>query len=156
MYDVIKAADVFDGVSAPNVIDSTDVQAMGKDPIVFAMTNPDPEIMPKKAAPFAKIVVTRRNDYRNQINNVFCFPGLFKGAFSCLAWTTNEDMKLAAAKAISACVPEEFLQVDYIIPTIFDSSVTQNGARSVRDAAIASGVAQRKLVVEMNQESSNE
>ena len=91
---------------------------MGKDPILFAMTNPDPEIMPEKAEPFAKIVATRRSDYPNQINNVLCFPGLFKGAFSCLARTTNEDMKLAAAKAISASVPEEFLQVDYIIPTI--------------------------------------
>ena len=84
------------------------------------------------------------------------FPGLFKGAFSCLARTINEEMKLAAAKAIAASVPEEFLQVDYIIPTIFDSSVTQNVARSVRDAAIASGVARRELVVEMNQDSREE
>ena len=124
---------------------------MGKNPIVFAMENPDPEIMPEKAEPFAKIVATRRSDYPNQINNVLCFPGLFKGAFSCLARTTNEDMKLAAAKAISACVPEEFLQVDYIIPTIFDSSVTQNVVRSIRDVAIASGVARKEFVIEMNQ-----
>ena len=92
---------------------------MGKDPIVFAMANPDPEIMPKKAEPFAKIVATGRSDYPNQINNVLCFPGLFKGAFSCLARTINEDMKLAAAKAIAASVPEEFLQVDYIMPNHF-------------------------------------
>ena len=133
---MIKGADVFLGVSAPNVINSIDLQAMGKDPIVFAMANPDPEIMPEKAEPFSKIVATGRSDYPNQINNVLCLPGLFKGAFSCLARTINEDMKLAAAKAIAASVKEEFLQVDYIIPTIFDSSVTHNVARSVRDAAI--------------------
>ena len=156
VHDVIKGADDFLGVSAPNVIDSTDVQAMGKDPIVFAMANPDPEIMPEEAEPFAKIVATGRSDYPNQINNGLCFPGLFKGAFSCLARTINEEMKLAAAKAIAASVPEEFLQVDYIIPTVFDSSVTQNVARSVRDAAIASGVARRELVVEMNQDSREE
>ena len=153
---MIKGADVFLGVSAPNVINSSDVQAMGKDPIVFAMANPDPEIMPEEAEPFAKIVATGRSDYPNQINNVLCFPGLFKGAFSCLASTIKEEMKLAAAKAIAASVPEEFLQVDYIIPTIFDSSVTQNVARSVRDAAIASGVARRELVIEMNQDAPGE
>ena len=124
---------------------------MRKDSIVFSMANPDPEIMPEKAEPFAKIVAIWRSDNPNQINNVLCFPGLFKGAFSCLARTINENTKLAAAKAIAASVPEEFLQVDYIIPTIFDSSVTQNGARSVRDVAIASGVARRELVIEMNQ-----
>ena len=155
VHDVIKGADVFLGVSAPNVINSSDVQAMGKDPIVFAMANPDPEIMPEEAEPFAKIVATGRSDYPNQINNVLCFPGLFKGAFSCLARTINEEMKLAAAKAIAAS-PEEFLQVDYIIPTIFDSSVTQNVARSVGDAAIASGVARRELVIEMNQDALGE
>ena len=156
VHDVIKGADVFLGVSAPNVINSSDVQAMGKDPIVFAMANPDPEIMPEEAEPFAKIVATGRSDYPNQINNVLCFPGLFKGAFSCLARTIKEEMKLAAAKDIAASVPEEFLQVDYIIPTIFDSSVTQNVARSVRDAAIASGVARRELVIEMNQDAPSE
>ena len=89
VHDVIKGADDFLGVSAPNVIDSTDVQAMGKDPIVFAMANPDLEIMPEKAEPFAKIVATGRSDYPNQINNVLCFLGLFKGAFSCLARTIS-------------------------------------------------------------------
>ena len=124
MHDVIQGADVFYGVSAPNVIDSTDVKAMGKDPIVLAMANPNSEIMHEKAEPFAKIMATGRSVYPNQINNVLCFPGLFKGAFSCLARTINEDMKLASAKAMAASVPEEFLQVDYIISTIFDSSVT--------------------------------
>ena len=100
------------------------------------------------------MVATGRSDYPNQINNVLCYPVLLKGSFSCLASTINEDMKLAVANVTAASVPGEFFQVDYIIPTIFDSSVTQNVARS--DTAIASGVARREIVVEMNQDSSSE
>ena len=100
------------------------------------------------------MVATGRSDYPNQINNVLCYPVLLKDSFSCLASTINEDMKLAVAKVTAASVPREFFQVDYIIPTIFDSSVTKNVARS--DTAIASGVDRRKIIVEMNQDSSSE
>ena len=146
IHEVIRGADVFLGVSAPNVLTGEDIQKMNRDAIVFAMANPTPEIMPEEAEPYAKIVATGRSDYPNQINNVLCFPGLFKGALGCLASTINEEMKLAAAKAIAETIPEDVLQVDYIIPTIFDATVTQNVAKAVQEAAIRTGVARRELM----------
>ncbi|MEC8981567.1 MAG: malic enzyme-like NAD(P)-binding protein, partial [SAR324 cluster bacterium] len=101
LKDVIAGADVFLGVSAPNVINKEDVKTMGKDPIVFAMSNPDPEISPDEALPLVAVMATGRSDYPNQINNVLCFPGIFRGALDCQASTINEEMKLATAHAIA-------------------------------------------------------
>jgi malate dehydrogenase (oxaloacetate-decarboxylating) len=146
IHEVIKGADVFLGVSAPKILTREDIKNMGSAPIVFAMANPVPEIMPEDAEPYAKIIATGRSDYPNQINNVLCFPGLFKGALDCLSTGINEEMKMAAAKAIASSVPQDFLQPDYIIPTIFDMSVTQNVAKAVMEAAIKTGLSRRELL----------
>ena len=143
LKDVIAGADVFLGVSAPNVINREDVKRMAKDPIVFAMSNPDPEISPDEALPFVAVMATGRSDYPNQINNVLCFPGIFRGALDCLASTINEEMKLATAHAIAETVKESHLCADYIIPSVFDSSVVKTIAKAVKQAAIKTGVARR-------------
>ena len=106
LKEVIAGADVFLGVSAPNIIGQKDVKNMAKDPIVFAMSNPDPEISPEEASPFAAVMATGRSDYPNQINNVLCFPGIFRGALDCRSSTINEEMKLAAAHAIAGVVDD--------------------------------------------------
>ena len=144
LKDVIAGADVFLGVSAPNVINREDVKTMAKDPIVFAMSNPDPEISPEEALPLVAVMATGRSDYPNQINNVLCFPGIFRGALDCQASTINEEMKLATAHAIAGTVKESHLCADYIIPSVFDSSVAPKIAKAVRDAAIKTGVARKK------------
>jgi malate dehydrogenase (oxaloacetate-decarboxylating) len=141
LSDVIKGADVFVGVSAPNVLTVEDVKAMAENPIVFAMANPDPEIKPELAYPHVAVMATGRSDYPNQINNVLCFPGIFKGAMDCRATDINEDMKMAAARAIAESVDEAVLSADYIIPSVFDTMVVDRVATAVRDAAISSGVA---------------
>ena len=141
---VIAGSDVFLGVSAPNVIDEENLKTMGKDPIVFAMSNPDPEISPDLALPLVAVMATGRSDYPNQINNVLCFPGIFRGALNCMATTINEEMKLATAKAIASIVDESHLCSDYIIPSVFDPKVSLRIAKAVEKAAIKSGVA-RKL-----------
>ncbi len=143
LKDVIAGADVFLGVSAPNVINGEDVKRMAKDPIVFAMSNPDPEISPDEARPLVAVMATGRSDYPNQINNVLCFPGIFRGALDCLASTINEEMKLATAHAIAGTVKESHLCADYIIPSVFDSSVAPKIAKAVQEAAIKTGVARR-------------
>ena len=143
LKDVIAGADVFLGVSAPNVINGDDVKRMAKDPIVFAMSNPDPEISPDEALPLVAVMATGRSDYPNQINNVLCFPGIFRGALDCLASTINEEMKLATAHAIAGTVKELHLCADYIIPSVFDSSVAPKIAKAVKQAAIKTGVARR-------------
>ena len=143
LKDVIAGADVFLGVSAPNVINGEDVKRMAKDPIVFAMSNPDPEISPDEALPLVAVMATGRSDYPNQINNVLCFPGIFRGALDCLASTINEEMKLATAHAIAGTVKELHLCADYIIPSVFDSSVAPKIAKAVKQAAIKTGVARR-------------
>ena len=117
---------------------------MAKDPIVFAMSNPDPEISPDEALPVVAVMATGRSDYPNQINNVLCFPGIFRGALDCQASTINEEMKLATAHAITGTVKESHLCADYIIPSVFDSSVAPKIAKAVREAAIKTGVARRK------------
>jgi malate dehydrogenase (oxaloacetate-decarboxylating) len=143
LKDVIAGADVFLGVSAPNVINGEDVKRMAKDPIVFAMSNPDPEISPDEALPLVAVMATGRSDYPNQINNVLCFPGIFRGALDCLASTINEEMILATAHAIAGTVEDLHLCADYIIPSVFDSSVAPKIAKAVKQAAIKSGVARR-------------
>lgn len=118
---------------------------MNKDAIVFAMANPIPEIMPEDAKKYATIVATGRSDYPNQINNVLCFPGMFRGVLDCMATEINEDMKRAAAYAIANSIEEQYLSCSYIIPSVFDTRVVKNVAQAVQDAAIKTGVA-RKLI----------
>ncbi|MCD9188469.1 MAG: ACT domain-containing protein [Pyrinomonadaceae bacterium] len=142
--DVIKGADVFFGLSAPGVIDVNDVKNMAKDPIVFAMANPVPEIMPEEAEGHVAVMATGRSDYPNQINNVLCFPGIFRGALNCRASRINEQMKLAAANAIAGIITENELYADYIIPSVFDRRVGEAVAREVEEAAYETGVARRE------------
>lgn len=142
--DIIKGADVFFGLSAPGVIDVDDVKNMAKDPIVFAMANPVPEIMPEEAAGHVAVMATGRSDYPNQINNVLCFPGIFRGALNCRASRINEEMKIAAANAIANIITENELYADYIIPSVFDRRVGEAVAKEVEQAAYETGVARRE------------
>ena len=144
VYDVIKGADVFLGLSAPGVITREDLKNMAKDPIVFAMANPTPEIMPEEAEGLVAVMATGRSDYPNQINNVLCFPGIFRGALNCRASRINEPMKIAAANAIAGIIAEDELHPDYIIPSVFDRRVGEAVAREVEDAAYETGVARRE------------
>lgn len=143
IHDVIKGADVFFGLSAPGVIDQSDLRAMAKDPIIFAMANPVPEIMPEEAEGLVAVMATGRSDYPNQINNVLCFPGIFRGALNCRASRINEAMKLAAAHAIAEIIGEDELHPDYIIPSVFDRRVGEAVALKVEEAAYETGVARR-------------
>ncbi|CAM2881926.1 malic enzyme-like NAD(P)-binding protein [Legionella anisa] len=143
VHEVIKGADVFIGVSKPGVIVAKDIKKMNKDAIVFAMANPIPEIMPEDAKKYAAIVATGRSDYPNQINNVLCFPGIFRGALDCMATQINEEMKLAAAYAIANSIEEQYLSCNYIVPSVFDTSVVKRVAQAVKEAAIKTGVARK-------------
>ncbi|MBI3591561.1 MAG: NAD-dependent malic enzyme [Candidatus Melainabacteria bacterium] len=133
--DVIKGADVFIGVSGPNLITVDDVKSMAGDPIVFALSNPDPEIRPELAKPYVKVMATGRSDYPNQINNVLCFPGFFRGLLDSYATTVTEKMKYAAACAIASNVQDYELSETYIIPSIFNKQVAASVASAVADAA---------------------
>ena len=133
LKEVLKGADVFVGVSAPNILDAGDIRNMEKDAIVFAMANPDPEILPEDARPVAAVFATGRSDYPNQINNVLCFPGIFRGALDCRAKTITEEMKLAASHAIAETLDEQHLNPDYIIPTVFDKRVTPKIAAAIAE-----------------------
>jgi malate dehydrogenase (oxaloacetate-decarboxylating) len=117
---------------------------MAKDPVIFAMANPIPEIMPEEAEGFVTVMATGRSDYPNQINNVLCFPGIFRGALNCRASRINEAMKLAAANAIAGIIGPDELHPDYIIPSVFDRRVGEAVASEVEDAAYRSGVARRE------------
>ncbi len=142
LADVIKGADAFIGVSKPGLVTEEMVATMGDKPIVFAMANPTPEIMPDKAKNAGAFIVgTGRSDFANQINNVIAFPGIFKGALSVRASDINEQMKLAASKAIAGCVPENKLSRERILPDAFDRAVPEAVAKAVAQAAIDSGVA---------------
>jgi len=142
--DAMKGADVFIGVSAPNLITVNYIKMMASDPIVFILANPEPEIAPEEAYPYVRILATGRSDYPNQINNMLCFPGLFRGLLDSRAGIVNEEIKLAAAKAIASMVDEKELSEDYIIPSIFDRKVVTTVASSVSEAAYRSGVAKRE------------
>lgn len=142
--DALEGADVFIGLSGPRLLKPEDLTRMARDPIIFAMANPDPEIMPEEAAPHVRVMATGRSDYPNQINNVLCFPGLFRGILDCRAREINEEMKLAAARAIASVVSEKELQEDYIIPSVFNKKVVDAVARAVARAAVATGVARRE------------
>ncbi|MBQ1334441.1 MAG: NADP-dependent malic enzyme [Clostridia bacterium] len=142
LADAMKGADVFLGVSAPGIVTEEMVRSMAKDAIVFPMANPVPEIMPelaKKAG--ARIVGTGRSDFPNQINNVLAFPGIFRGALDCRASDINEEMKIAASKAIASVVSDSELCEDKILPDAFDRGIAEAVAKAVADAARASGVA---------------
>ncbi len=144
IHDVIKGADVFLGLSVPGVINEEDVKNMAGKPIVFAMANPTPEIMPEDAAPYVAVMATGRSDYPNQINNVLSFPGIFRGALACRASRINEEMKLAASTAIAGIITDAELHPEYIIPSVFDKRVAEAVAREVEAAAYKTGVARRK------------
>ena len=138
----LVGADVFIGTSAPGIVTKEMVHAMNRDAIIFACANPTPEIFPEDArAGGAAVVSTGRSDYPNQINNVLCFPGIFRGAFDVRASDINEEMKMAAANALAGLVSEEELSADYIIPTPFDKRVGPAVARAVAEAARKTGVA---------------
>ena len=140
--DAMKGADIFIGVSAPGVVTEDMIKSMAKDPIVLAMANPVPEIMPDLAkAAGAAVVGTGRSDFPNQINNVLAFPGIFRGALDVRASDINEEMKIAAAKALAGLVSDEELSADYIIPKPFDPRVGKTVAAAVAQAARDSGVA---------------
>ncbi|GAA4654718.1 malate dehydrogenase [Anaerocolumna aminovalerica] len=142
LADALKDADAFIGVSAPGVVTTDMIKSMASQAIIFAMANPTPEIMPDIAkAAGAYVVGTGRSDFPNQINNVLAFPGIFRGALDCRATTINEEMKVAASYAIANLVSEEELTTDYILPNAFDKRIGKAVAKSVSDAAHATGVA---------------
>ena len=142
LADVIKGADVFIGVSAPGCVTPEMVKSMAKDPIIFAMANPVPEIMPDLARESgAAVVGTGRSDFPNQINNVLAFPGIFRGALDVRASDINDEMKIAAAKAIADYIKDEELSADYIIPSALDRGVAAAVAAAVAEAARKSGAA---------------
>ncbi len=146
LSEVIDDADVFVGVSARDVLTVDDLKKMKPDPVVFALANPDPEIKPQLAAPHVRIMATGRSDYPNQINNVLCFPGLFRGLLDVRAREVNLQMKVAAATAIADTIPENDLLPDYIVPSVFDRRVAKSVAEAVSRAAIDTGSARRSSV----------
>jgi malate dehydrogenase (oxaloacetate-decarboxylating) len=145
LSDAIVGADLFLGLSAPDVLTVEHLDSMAEDPIVFAMANPDPEIRPEKAVGRVRIMATGRSDYPNQINNLLAFPGLFRGALDCRAREINEEMEVAAAHALAEVIPEEELSEDYVIPDVFDERIVPTMAEAVAEAARESGVARPSL-----------
>ena len=143
LSDAVEGADLFLGLSAPNVLSVDHLKSMNEDPIIFAMANPDPEIRPEEAYGHARIIATGRSDYPNQINNVLCFPGIFRGALDVRAREIDENMKLAAAEAIASVIPDNEISEDYIIPSVFDERVAPAVAETVAEAAKESGMARR-------------
>ena len=142
LADALKGADVFIGVSAPGTLTQDMVRSMAKDPIIFACANPTPEIFPDDAkAAGAAVVSTGRSDFPNQVNNVLCFPGIFRGALDVRASDINDEMKVAAAYAIAGLVSDEELNPDYILPAAFDPRVKDAVAKATAEAAVKSGVA---------------
>ena len=142
LADILVGADVFIGVSAPGAVTTEMVKTMAKDAVIFACANPTPEIFPEDAkAGGAKVVSTGRSDFPNQINNVLAFPGVFRGAFDVRASDINDEMKIAASKALADLISEEELSPDYIIPKAFDKRVGPAVAKAVADAARRTGVA---------------
>ena len=142
LAEALKGADVFIGVSAPGVLTTEMVTTMNEDAVIFACANPVPEIFPEDAkAGGARVVSTGRSDFPNQINNVLAFPGVFRGAFDVRASDINDEMKLAAARALAGLISDEELNEEYIIPKAFDPRVGHTVARAVAEAAVKTGVA---------------
>ena len=140
---VLEGADVFIGLSRPNVLTVEDIKRMTRDPIVFAMANPLPEIAPDIAEPYVAVMGTGRSDYPNQINNLLAFPGVFRGALDARARRINEAMKLAAAHAIASVIAPEELSSEYVVPSVFDARVVEAVSKAVASAAYETGVARR-------------
>jgi malate dehydrogenase (oxaloacetate-decarboxylating) len=144
LADAVQGADVFIGLSVPGVLRTEDVKVMARDPIVFAMANPVPEIMPEEALPHVRVMATGRSDYPNQINNVLCFPGFFRGLLDCRATRVSDDMKVAAAEAVASVVSRKELHEEYVIPSVFNKKVAPAVARAVVQAAQRGGFARRR------------
>jgi malate dehydrogenase (oxaloacetate-decarboxylating) len=140
--DVLDGADLFIGLSGARVVEAPALARMAPDPIVFAMANPVPEVAPEEAAPYARIMATGRSDYPNQINNVLCFPGIFRGALDVRAAGITEQMKTAAAQAVASIVSDDELREDYIIPSVFNRDVAPAVAAAVAGEARSSGLAE--------------
>ena len=143
LQEVLRGADLFVAVSGPDLLTVEDVKTMNPDPILFAMANPMPEIAPELAEPHVSVMATGRSDYPNQINNVLCFPGIFRGVLDCQATKINEEMKIAAAYAIASVVKDENLSPYYIVPSVFDRTVAKTVAAAVANAAVKSGLSRR-------------
>jgi malate dehydrogenase (oxaloacetate-decarboxylating) len=141
--DALKGADIFVGLSGPGVVSLKDIQTMNRDPIVFAMANPTPEIMPEEAGPHVRVMATGRSDYPNQINNSCCFPGFFRGMLDVRARSVNDEMKLAAAHALAGIVGDDELSEEYITPSMFDPRMVPTVAAAVAEAAVRTGVARK-------------
>jgi malate dehydrogenase (oxaloacetate-decarboxylating) len=144
--DVMKGADVFVGVSGPDLITAADVRSMAKNPIVFAMANPNPEIRPEQVDGLAAVMATGRSDYPNQINNVLAFPGIFRGALDANATDITESMKLAAAIAIAESVTDAQLSPELVVPSVFDKTIVQRVAPAVAAAAVKDGVIRKTAI----------
>jgi malate dehydrogenase (oxaloacetate-decarboxylating) len=143
LAEVVEGADFFLGVSQGNILKAADVARMAREPIVFALANPTPEIPPEQAAPHVGVMATGRSDYPNQINNVLAFPGVFRGALDVRASAINEEMKMAAARALAALVGPGELAREYIVPSVFDRRIAPAVAEAVAEAAERTGVARR-------------
>jgi len=141
----LSGADLYLGLSGPGTIQASALKKMNRDAIVMAMANPIPEIMPEEASPYVRIMATGRSDYPNQINNVLCFPGIFRGALDCHATDINEEMKLAAAEALASVIADNELNEDYIIPGVFNPKVVATVAPAVARAAMQTGVARKQI-----------
>jgi malate dehydrogenase (oxaloacetate-decarboxylating) len=139
--DAMEGADIFIGLSSPNVITQNDIKRMSKEPVIFALANPEPEIAPEDALPLVRVLATGRSDYPNQINNMLSFPGIFKGLLDVRAKGVNEEIKFAAARAIAYTIKDDELAEDYIIPSIFDKKVTVSVAHAVAEIAKKTGIA---------------
>ncbi len=144
LSEVLRGADVFVGVSAPNILTVGDLQSMARDPIVFAMANPMPEIAPEVAAPHCAVMATGRSDYPHQVNNLIAFPGIFRGALDCRARRITQNMLLAAANAIAGIITDEERGPEYVVPSLFDGRVVDAVAHAVMHAALEDGVARRQ------------
>jgi malate dehydrogenase (oxaloacetate-decarboxylating) len=142
--DALRGANVFIGVSGPGTIEARHLKRMAARPIIFALANPIPEIMPEEAGRIAFIMATGRSDYPNQINNVLAFPGIFRGALDVRARQITESMKLASARAIASCIAPRELSPEYIVPSVFNRDVVQCVAEAVKRAAIKAGVARKR------------
>jgi malate dehydrogenase (oxaloacetate-decarboxylating) len=140
--DVIEGTDLFVGLSGARVMDPKALERMNRDAMVFAMANPNPEITPEEAAPYARVIATGRSDYPNQINNVLCFPGIFRGALDVRARDITEEMKMAAARGIASIVADDELREDYVIPSVFNRDVGDAVAQAVAGQAKAQGAAE--------------
>ncbi|MDP2660667.1 MAG: NADP-dependent malic enzyme, partial [Dehalococcoidia bacterium] len=140
----IEGADFFLGVSSPGILTVEHLKKMARDPIVFALANPTPEIMPYEASPYARVVATGRSDYSNQVNNALCFPGFFRGLLDTRVRVVNNEMKIAAAYAIASAVTQHQLHEDYIIPGVFNRAVVHLVARAVAKAAYKTGLARKR------------